>query len=153
MSITAINDFFNIIILLIIRVINYLFKIIIVIIRVTNYLFNIIIVIIRVIIAAQFIVEIDGQLPPYSSHTLRNDADEEYGNGDENGELDAFFLVILKYIIRNILNRSVYTFKFFSRYPSWGKNVFWFRKVFINFFIVTAGATSSCWVSIRSEFT
>ena len=76
MSITAINDFFNIIILLIIRVINYLF--------------NIIIVIIRVIIAAQFIVEIDGQLPPYSSHTLRNDADEEYSNEEGNGEFDAF---------------------------------------------------------------
>ena len=62
MSITAINDFLNIIILLIIRV----------------------------IIAAQLIVEIDGQLPPYSSHTLRNDADEEYSNEEGNGEFDAF---------------------------------------------------------------
>lgn len=57
MSITVINDFFDITILLVIRVINYLF--------------NIIIVITRAIIAAQFIVEIDGQLPLYSSHTLR----------------------------------------------------------------------------------
>ena len=75
MSITVINGFFDITILLVIRVINYLF--------------NFIIVITRAIIAAQFIVEIDGQLPLYS-HIERNDADEEDCKEDGNGDFDAF---------------------------------------------------------------
>ena len=134
MSITVINDFFDITILLVIRVINYLF--------------NIIIVITRAIIAAQFIVEIDGQLPLYSSHTLR----EMMLMKRIAKRMEMVILMLFRSYLRHP-KQSCLCIQVFHRYPSWRKNIFRLRKVFINFLIVTVEATSSCWVSIRSEVT